>query len=134
MTVSIFRLSGLLSSSFSMTPWFPTSKAGKNRDCCSHPNVINHAICTEAEVALEWFSVFRQFSCQQSIVHMQFCPRKKSQKIMLNILVVRFFCGWVYVYAFNIDTKTLKKQLNHNFYKMTIFVTRVPQKNKIAHK
>ena len=44
LTVSIFCLSALCCSSFSMTPWFPISRV-RNEDCCTHHNVINHAIC-----------------------------------------------------------------------------------------
>ena len=92
-TVLIFRLSASFSSSFLMASSILMGKAGNVMDHCTHPNVINHVVCSQGGVTLERFCVFRLFFGQQLIVSEQFCPRENSKKNTLMIYVVRFFCG-----------------------------------------
>ena len=84
-TVLIFRLSASFCSIFSMAPSFLMGKTGNVTDHCTHPNVINHVVCSQGKVTLERFCVFRLFFSQQLIVSVQFCPREKPKKNMLMI-------------------------------------------------
>ena len=74
--VSVLWLSASFCLSFLVKPKFLVRKAGNVTDCCTHPNVINHSICTEREITLGWVCVLSLKFTQQSILPKQFCHRK----------------------------------------------------------
>ena len=101
MSLKNLKKIGLKAKKLRFTMRFTMSNAGKDTDCYSDPNVINHAVCLLARVTLELFFVFSLFSCQQSIVHKEFYRRKKMKKNYVEDFSGAFLL-WFSVWLFHI--------------------------------
>ena len=69
-------------------------------DCCTHPKVINHAICPQTQVTLEWFCVFSLFPSQRSFVSRYFWTRIKTLKNYIVDLDSAFLLWFSIFYDF----------------------------------
>ena len=56
-------------------------KSGNVMVCCTHPNVINHTICTKGEVTLGLVCALSLNSTKQFILPKQFFLQKNHKKI-----------------------------------------------------